>query len=328
MRKPRFLACVSSALIALGLTTALGQEQPQSPAQPEQTEQQQPKDPNPVVIRLGNNEEIRASEVELMLQSVPAQYRSYYRTTGRREFADHVVSMKALAAEAERRKLDQQPHTRLALQVSRASLLAEAAARDIASGLPITPAEIEQYYKDHLQNFERVRVSHIRIRAASSMGYQPDTSRTTPIPSDEEAQKQLEAIRQRILAGESFADLARQYSDDLDTAGNGGEAGWIGRGEQVPLDYAFALKPGELGSVFRGPYGFELVRAEEKRTAPLEEVRSRIEQIVRRMKTEEAVKQLRDALHPTIDEEYFKPTAPEKPTGQQQLQTIPVSPPH
>lgn len=321
MKRTLLFSMLWSALLTLSLTTALGQEQQ------EQKEPKEQKDPNPVVLRLGN-EEIRARDAEAMLEALPTQFRSYYRTIGRRQFADYVVSMKVLAAEGERRKLDSQPKTRVAVELSRASILADAARRDIESAIQVSPAEIEQYYKDHLQNFERVRVSHIRIRAASSLGYQPDTSRTTPIPSDEEAQKKLEAIRQRIVAGESFADLARQYSDDLDTAGNGGEAGWIGRGEQVPLDYAFALKPGELGPVFRGPYGFELIRAEEKRTAPLEEVRSRIEQIVRRMKTEEAVKQLRDALHPTIDEEYFKPTAPEKPTGQQQLQTIPVSPPH
>lgn len=313
---------LSTSLMLSWCTIALAQ---QPPAQKEQAQPKEEKDPNPIVIRLGN-EEIRAKEVEAILEALPPQYRSYYRTVGRRQFADYVVNMKALSAEGERRKVEQQPNTRFSLEIARASILADATRREIASGIQVTPAEIEGYYKDHLKDFEKVHVRHIRIRSVSSVSFEPETSRTTAIPTDEEAQKKLEEIRKRIVAGEDFAELARLYSDDIEDAGQGGDAGWIGRGEKPPLDYALILEPGQMSEVMRGPYGFELVRAEERRTPPLDELRSRIEQVLRRTKTEQAIKQLRDALHPDINEEFFKPTAPEQTPRQPLLQTVPTSP--
>lgn len=319
MKRPLVFSTLCTSLLVLWLSTALGQEQK------EQKQPKEQKDPNPIVLRVGK-EEIRADEVTAMLEALPQQFRYYYRTTGRRKFADYIVNMKVLAAEGERRKVDQQPRTHLALEMARASILADAAAREIESSVQVSPTEIEQYYKDHMQEFEKVHVRHIRIRAASSFSSQPEAPRSAPIPTDEEAQKKLEEIRKRVVAGEDFAELARLYSDDLETAAQGGDAGWIGPGEKMPLDRALTLKPGELSPVFPGPYGFELIRAEERRTLSLDEVRSQIGQILRRTKTEEAIKQIREGLHPVIDEEFFKSTTSQQAPPQSLSQTAPKAP--
>ena len=299
-------------------------EQQAKPAELSPAEQKL-KNANRVVLRVGK-EEFRASEVDQILETLPPQTRAYFRTVGRRQFADYVVAMKALTAEAERLKLGGEPTTRFKLEVCRESVLADAARFEIETTVKVTPEEIEQYYKEHQKDIEQAHVRHIRIRAASSISSQPDTSRAAPIPTDEEAEKKLEDLRNRILKGEDFAELAREHSDDLETVGTGGDIGWINRGEQMPLDYAFTLDVGQLSAVIRGPYGFELLRVEGKRVPPLDDLRIRIELILRNQKVQAAVAQLRDALHPVIDEEYFKPVVPQHPQQNLQLQIAPAPP--
>jgi len=71
-----------------------------------------------------------------------------------------------------------------------------------------------------------------------------------------------EALRQRVLDGESFAELAQRFSQDRGSGASGGGLGTFGRGELVrPLDEAvFALDEGEGGEVVESPYGYHVVR--------------------------------------------------------------------
>jgi peptidyl-prolyl cis-trans isomerase SurA len=77
---------------------------------------------------------------------------------------------------------------------------------------------------------------------------------------------QLASIRERVLNGESFADIAMLESEDPGTAPRGGDLGWNPPGSFVPefdaqLD---SLEPGELSEPFRSPYGWHLVLVEER----------------------------------------------------------------
>lgn len=77
----------------------------------------------------------------------------------------------------------------------------------------------------------------------------------------EETRERLQEIRQRIVDGESFADLAGEYSDDSGSAGQGGELGELEAGD-LHEDFdavAFELDEGELSDVVRTPFGFHLI---------------------------------------------------------------------
>ncbi|MFM2191009.1 MAG: Peptidyl-prolyl cis-trans isomerase SurA [Bacteroidota bacterium] len=87
--------------------------------------------------------------------------------------------------------------------------------------------------------------------------------------SDEEKKRvkeRLEGYRKRVLNGEDFATLAILYSQD-GSAKNGGELGFVGRGDFVPEfeSAAFRLRAGEVSEVVETKFGFHLIQMIERR---------------------------------------------------------------
>jgi len=80
--------------------------------------------------------------------------------------------------------------------------------------------------------------------------------------SPEKAREQIQDLKQRIEQGEDFAELAREYSSDQQTANLGGLLDWFpsggyGRPIQQAID---SLEPGELSEPFRSEQGWHLVK--------------------------------------------------------------------
>lgn len=82
----------------------------------------------------------------------------------------------------------------------------------------------------------------------------------------EEALALATELRQRILAGEDFATLAAQYSDDQSNAQNGGDLGWFNRNAMVApfADVAFSLPVGEVSEPVETQFGYHLIEVLEK----------------------------------------------------------------
>jgi parvulin-like peptidyl-prolyl isomerase len=80
--------------------------------------------------------------------------------------------------------------------------------------------------------------------------------------------KQARQLHARIRAGESLADLAREYSEGPE-AENGGEVGWITKGTlDKTLDKTlFSLAPGDLSPVTKGPSGYHIFETVSRRPA-------------------------------------------------------------
>ncbi len=87
------------------------------------------------------------------------------------------------------------------------------------------------------------------------------------VETEETVIKRLNELRQRILFGDDFAELARANSDDKASAANGGELGWINPGEMVPLfEKAMeTLQPGEVSEPFKTRFGWHIVQVLERR---------------------------------------------------------------
>ncbi len=105
--------------------------------------------------------------------------------------------------------------------------------------VPLTRAEVEQYHRDHIDKYsapELVTARHILVAPANAS---PEADRA--------ARTRAEELLRRAEAGEDFAKLARQYSDDPATKEKGGDLGTFGRGTMLDgFERAvFALSPGE-----------------------------------------------------------------------------------
>ena len=79
--------------------------------------------------------------------------------------------------------------------------------------------------------------------------------------------EKLDGFRSRIYSGEDFKVLATLYSDDVVSANNGGELGFMSRGELLPEfeRAAFRLKDNEISEVVETKFGFHLIQMIERR---------------------------------------------------------------
>jgi peptidyl-prolyl cis-trans isomerase SurA len=82
-----------------------------------------------------------------------------------------------------------------------------------------------------------------------------------------QARREAEALLDRVLAGEDFAALATEHSDDVGTASLGGDLGWFRRGQMVPEfeNAAFALAPGRVSTVIESVFGYHVIKVERVR---------------------------------------------------------------
>lgn len=87
------------------------------------------------------------------------------------------------------------------------------------------------------------------------------------IRSDEQCRSLAADLRQRAIGGADFAQLARQYSEDIGSAMEGGELGWTSPGQLVDT-FQKAMDntaPGNISEPFRSRYGWHVVLVEERR---------------------------------------------------------------
>jgi hypothetical protein len=125
----------------------------------------------------------------------------------------------------------------------------------IASQLSVTDDECRQFYDSHRDQFflpERRNVSHLFLAAP------PET--TADIVDAKRSA--IEALSARLAAGEDFAELAAQNSEDEATKLRGGELGYFSA-KRMPPDFvedATKLRPGEIGKPVRTRLGFHILK--------------------------------------------------------------------
>ncbi|MBT3378246.1 MAG: hypothetical protein HN742_38340 [Lentisphaerae bacterium] len=138
----------------------------------------------------------------------------------------------------------------------------------------VTAAEVKSFYKKNRQRFrtpEQARARHILIE------YEEKDDRAT-----RKAKKaRLAALRQRIAAGEDFAELAAEHSA-CPSAANGGDLGFVPRGSMSkPFEKAlFSQEIGEVGKTVETRFGCHIVQVLARRESTirsLEEGRAQIE---------------------------------------------------
>ncbi|MDR1115381.1 MAG: peptidylprolyl isomerase [Tannerella sp.] len=136
----------------------------------------------------------------------------------------------------------------------------------------------------HLFKIDRKIPNPGRVRVAHILNAFPSQN-----PADEEIEQvwmKSDSIYRRILSGEDFAELAKQYSNDTITGKRGGVLPYFGLGEMVdPFEKAaFAFENiGDVSEPVRTRYGFHILKLIDKRTEiPFEEMEGRIYESMKR----------------------------------------------
>jgi peptidyl-prolyl cis-trans isomerase D len=135
----------------------------------------------------------------------------------------------------------------------------------------VPDADMQAFYQQNIAQYttpEQLAASHILFRLDDK--------------EEDAVRKQAEEVLKRAKAGEDFAALAKQFSEDESNNMNGGSLGEFGRGTMVPEfdQAAFALKSGEISDLVKTAFGFHIIKVERNQpasTRPLDEVRAEIE---------------------------------------------------
>lgn len=151
----------------------------------------------------------------------------------------------------------------------------------------VTDTEAKQYYDSnpsYFQEPEQVRVSHIMIRAASDAEQSEKDS----------ARSKIEAVKKRLEAGEDFASVAGEVSEDANSKSNGGDLGYLSKGQtpQSFEDTAFALKRDETSDIVETGSGYHILKLtdhKDARTVGFEESKSDIVSLLKNSKVNNSV---------------------------------------
>jgi peptidyl-prolyl cis-trans isomerase D len=141
------------------------------------------------------------------------------------------------------------------------AVYAQLSGSDFRSRVEVKKEEIAEYFDNNADEFyqeETIRARHILIKTPPD-----DTEKDI-----EEARKKIAALETKVKAGEDFAKLAMENSED-GSAAQGGDLGFFSRDKMVPefSEAAFSLKPGEVSAPVRTQFGWHLIKCEEVKPA-------------------------------------------------------------
>ncbi len=152
---------------------------------------------------------------------------------------------------------------------------------------------LEKRGKPAAGGVQQPHVRHILIRAREGL-------------SESEARERLRRLRERIVGGADFAEIARTQSEDA-SASKGGDLGWVAPGDTVPEFERVmnSLKDGEVSQPIQTPFGWHLVQVLGRRSEELSEDRKRAaaRQAIRARKADEAYQ---DWLRQTRDRAFVE----------------------
>ena len=157
----------------------------------------------------------------------------------------------------------------------------------------ISENDMKKYYEDNKDDFytDTVTASHILIKTQDDEGNElSDTKK-------KEAKKKAEEVLAKVKAGEDFAELAKEYSEDS-SASSGGDLGTFGRGKMVTEfeDAAFAMNAGEISDIVQTEYGYHIIKVTDRvnKQESYEDVKDKIKSTLVSEKYAEYIEKLRE----------------------------------
>jgi parvulin-like peptidyl-prolyl isomerase len=180
-----------------------------------------------------------------------------------------------------------------------------------AGNISVSDKDCENFYKKNPDKFktpEMVRASHILISANPYQIGEEIKSKAKKEISDEELKAQVETVmnEKKALAeklatelkadNSKFAQYAKKYSEDTNSAKQGGDLGFFAKEQMVPefSNTAFSAKPNSVSDVVKTQFGYHIILVQDRKTAgttPYEKAKDSIKDY---LTTEKQIKALDD----------------------------------
>ena len=258
---------------------------------------------NAVVLTVGTQTLTRA-QYEDMLKAMPENVRAQAMGPAKRQMAEQVAELEALAQQAKKDKIDERPAVKEISKLQVDKMLAGFLYQDLIEQAKPSDAMVNAYYEQHKSEYEEAHIRHILVRyKGSRVPLKKDAKDLTP----EEALAKAQELEKKLAAGADFATLAKTDSDDAGSAEHGGDLGFASRAQFVPefSKVAFDLPVGQVSAPVKTSFGYHLIKVDERRAKPLEAVRGKIEDTLKTELAQKKVEEIRNGAGTTINEAYF-----------------------
>jgi peptidyl-prolyl cis-trans isomerase SurA len=127
--------------------------------------------------------------------------------------------------------------------------------KEINSRITVTDADVANYFNAHKAEYNLIEAKYhlAQIAVTGQEAAQVNNLSNNKASGDSEARKKIQALKNRIDAGEDFGSLAINFSENPQTAPNGGDMGFVSESEMKSDPATFAavmkLKPGETSEI-------------------------------------------------------------------------------
>ncbi|PMP67466.1 MAG: hypothetical protein C0190_03235 [Thermodesulfobacterium geofontis] len=205
------------------------------------------------------------------------------------------VNLTLLSLAGKREGIEKDPEIKKELIEIEKNYLAQKYFEKMTANLKISEKEVKEYYEKNKENYkepEGIHIKHILIFVSK------DADNAT----EERALKKANEIREKLLKGANFEELAKMYSDDTGSKNKGGDLGIIRKGQTIPEfeKEIFKLKPGEISTPIKSPYGYHIVKVEEiipERIPDFEEIKNVVKEDYLQKKEEELMAKILQNLY-------------------------------
>ena len=257
------------------------------------------------VLATIDNDKITLEEFNKELDRIPMNMKMLVATqSGKKNYLDRLVVKKLLLKEATKEKIESEKDFQAKLADIREQLVIESLLKKkLSVDSKLTDEDLKKYYDTNRDTFKRekeINTRHILLK------------------TEEEAKQ----VQGKLVKGEDFAELARQYSVDPNAKTTGGDIGFHPKGTLLPEYEAAAFKlskVGQMSGIVKTQFGFHIIRLEGTRPlsyVPFEEVKDFIRQKIAQEKQKEILEKyledLKKAAKITINEDLLKEEKQEK----------------
>ncbi|MGH9493159.1 MAG: peptidylprolyl isomerase, partial [Terriglobales bacterium] len=191
--------------------------------------------------------------------------------------------------------------------------------KEVTSKISIADADITAYYNEHKAEFNLIEAQYhlAQILITAQPNPQVRNLKNSKAQNEAEARAKAQMVMNRLESGEDFASVAMNYSEDPQTASNGGDMGFApesslkGMATQEPAtrEAILRLKPGETSGILsvsagRQVFGYRMVKLLGKEPAGQRDLNDpRVQQAIREQLRDRREQLLKAAYYETVRDE-------------------------